>query len=180
MNIELIYKTYKNQLKAFLHTNINSPADVDDLLQEILLKSYQNLHTIKDNSSISAWLFQIARRTIIDFYRQKGRGRQLDGDELWYQQEQPDAHSQLAQCLSPFIQSLPLKDAELLTQIEINGLAQKSYAEQHQLNYSTVKSRVKKAREQLHKRFSDCCELSVDVRGNISDFTPKSGHCKNG
>ncbi|WP_281558801.1 RNA polymerase sigma factor SigZ [Thalassomonas sp. RHCl1] len=178
MNIEQIWKAYKNHLKAFLHANINNPADVDDLLQEILIKSYLNLKTIKDNTSINAWLFQIARRTIIDFYRQKSRDQKLGDDELWYRQEQPGVHTQLAKCLTPFIQSLTAKDAELLTQIEINGLSQKSYAEQNQLKYSTLKSRVQKAREQLHKRFSDCCELSLDAQGNIADFTPKNTQCK--
>ncbi|WP_201778206.1 sigma factor-like helix-turn-helix DNA-binding protein [Thalassomonas viridans] len=115
---------------------------------------------------------------MIDFYRQKGRARELDGDDLWYEQELPGIHAQLGKCLAPFIQSLPAAEAELLMQIEINGLSQKHYAEQHQLKYSTLKSRVKRARELLHKSFTDCCELSIDVQGNVSDFTPKAGQCK--
>ncbi|WP_201778207.1 sigma factor [Thalassomonas viridans] len=54
MTIEPIWQAYKNQLKAFLHANISNPADVDDLLQEILLKSYLNLQTIKDSASIKS------------------------------------------------------------------------------------------------------------------------------
>lgn len=44
MNAEAIWQEYQMSLKAFLHKNVANPDDVDDLLQDILLKSYQNLH----------------------------------------------------------------------------------------------------------------------------------------
>jgi len=68
MNIEKIWLEYKTALQRFLHSKVSNEADVDDLLQEILIKTYSNLSTVKDQTSIKAWLFQIANHTIIDFY----------------------------------------------------------------------------------------------------------------
>ena len=40
--------------------------DVDDLLQEISIKTLAGFETIEDQTKVQSWLFQIANRTIID------------------------------------------------------------------------------------------------------------------
>ena len=67
MNIEEIWQEYRAAIKRFLHSKVSNEADVEDLLQEILIKTYSNLHTVKEQASIKAWLFQIANHVIIDF-----------------------------------------------------------------------------------------------------------------
>ena len=47
LSLEQVWAKYQQALKAFLHSKVSQPDDVDDLLQEILLKTYQNLETVK-------------------------------------------------------------------------------------------------------------------------------------
>lgn len=178
MNVESVWREYQMSLKIFLHKNVANPDDVDDLLQDILLKSYQNLHRIHDNKKVKAWLFRIANNTIIDFYRRRGRNQNVEKEELWYSQSDKSVLHQLSLCVVPFISALPRQEAELLTAIEINGVSQKEYAVQHGIKYSTLKSRVKKSRQLLFNLYNNCCDLSLDEYGNLIEFQEKSVSCK--
>jgi len=177
MNVEIIWKEYSSSLKAFLHANVSNPDDVDDLLQDILLKTYQKLHHVKDTHKIKPWLFQVANRAIIDFYRKQAKDHKIVADELWYHENDISVHTQLSRCILPFIQALPADDAEMLTSIEIEGVSQKAFAEKAGMKYSTLKSRVQKSREKLNTLFQECCELSLDRKGSIIDFQSKKGEC---
>ena len=178
MNIEEVWRQYQSNIKAFLHSKIDNPAEVDDLLQEVLIKTYKNLSSLESADRIQAWLFQIASRTVIDFYRKSGRAQDISADELWYGEVDSDTQQALAQCIEPFLELLPEDSAKLLVTIDIQGQSQKEYANKERISYSTLKSRVQKARGQLRKRFEDCCHLSVDRYGNLADFEPKTKNCK--
>lgn len=170
---------YRDSLKAFLTSKVSDPADVDDLLQELLLKTHKNIHTIKSNDSVKPWLFQVANRTIIDFYRKKAKSRDLEPGDLWYEEENGDeAQQELSRCIEPFIKSLPTGMAELLTAIELQGQSQKDYAKAAGISYSTLKSRVQKARRELRETFEQCCHFDLDTHGNIIDYEVKSADCK--
>ena len=97
--------------------------DVEDLLQEILIKVHAKLPELKDKSRIKPWLFQITNRTIIDFYR-KQRNRDLSAQDLWYENSPPDVKQELSKCIAPFINALPRETAELLTVIELSEHSQ--------------------------------------------------------
>ncbi len=178
MKLEVLWKEYQSSLKRFLHSKVSCPDDVDDLLQEIMLKIHSNLKSVKDTSKIHSWIFQIAHNTIIDYYRQKHRQSAVLSEELWYQEfDKADTMKELALCLLPFIQQLPRKDADLLVAIEIEKIPQKLYAEKMGLNYSTLKSRVKQSRKKLYSLFQSCCEFSVDTQGNIMEYAPRRADC---
>lgn len=177
MNVEKVWKEYQTSLKGFLHKNISNPDDVDDLLQEILIKTYQKLSTVQDNKKVKSWLFQVANNTIIDFYRQRAKGKEVSQDDLWYTDSKESALDQLSACIIPFIKELPAQEAALLTAVEIEGASQKETAERMGMKYSTFKSKVQKSRKMLHKLFNECCEFSIDKQGNIIDFQEKNTGC---
>ena len=120
MNIEIIWLEYKAALKRFLHAKVANEADVEDLLQEILIKTHHNLNTLKDPKSVKSWLFQIANRTIIDFYRQKEKVTALNTDDV-LQLDENNAMSELSECILPFIKALPKAQASLLSAIDIEN-----------------------------------------------------------
>lgn len=178
LKVEDIWAEYQVSLKAFLYKNVSNHADVDDLLQDILIKTYQNLSRIKDKTKIKSWLFQIAQNVIIDFYRKRGRAKNIDEDSLWYANNDESILEQLSSCVMPFINGLPEAEALLLTSIELEGVSQKEFAEKNGLNYSTLKSRVHRSRDKLFELFNDCCAFSLDEKGNLVDFEAKNSDCR--
>ena len=179
MNFEKIWLDYQASLKAFLHSRISNRDDVDDLLQNIMIKIYEKRHSVKSESSLKSWLFQVANNTIIGHYRKKQKEEGIKASDLWQEEAQTDSVLNLADCIHPFILALPSQSAKLLTEIDINGQSQKEYAASLGLSYSTLKSRVQKARNQLRILFEDCCYLYLDANGSIIDYEPKSDNCNN-
>ncbi|MDV7141591.1 sigma-70 family RNA polymerase sigma factor [Tropicimonas sp. TH_r6] len=177
MKIEDVWEAYQRRIRAFLNRKVANPADVDELLQDISINVFKGLPALDDPASLQPWLFQTAHRTIIDFYRRSATARDVSAAELWHVKDDPEALHELERCVEPFINALPAEKAELLRDIDIEGMSQTDYAERHGFTYSTLKSRVGAARADLRTLFEACCDLSLDGRGNISDYTSKSGCC---
>ncbi|MDK2596238.1 RNA polymerase sigma factor SigZ [Pseudoalteromonas obscura] len=174
MTTEQIWNEYRSSLKAFLHSKVANPADVDDLLQDVLLKTHLAMNSLNKPSSIKAWLFQIAHHTVIDYYRKNGLAKQIESQPLWYESEQRNVKIELAKCIKPFIQALPEKSAHLLDEVELEGKSQKQLAQELEISYSTLKSQVQKARTELHSVFHACCEYELDKNGNLIEYHPKA------
>jgi len=177
MNLESIWQEYSTSLRGFLYSRVSNDADVEDLLQEVLIKTHQNLDTVVSSEKIKPWLFQLTNNTIIDYYRKKGRTRDVSAADLAYAEDDVVVEQALAQCVEPFIQALPKESADLLLAIDIEGQSQKDYAERAGISYSTLKSRVQRSRAKLRTLFDDCCSLTLDKNGNVAEFTTKSGGC---
>jgi len=56
MEIEKIWSEYRTGLKSFLHSKISDADEVDDLLQEILIKLFNNIDTVKSEDHLKPWL----------------------------------------------------------------------------------------------------------------------------
>lgn len=180
LSLESVWGEYQSALKSFLHSKVSNPDDVDDLQQEILIKTHQNLATVKDADSVKSWLFQLANRTIIDFYRKRARYQrdsEIQAEDLWFEQQEDLIEQEMAKCIQPFVNALPQEQAILLSEVDLKGASQKQLADKVGLSYSTLKSRVQKGRVELRKLFEECCTLQLDKNGIVIDCEVKSDGC---
>ena len=69
MDVEKVIARYQTSLRAFLLSRVRDPSDVDDDLQEFLLKTFWNLRTMKSDEKVKPWLFQTNNNAIMDHYR---------------------------------------------------------------------------------------------------------------
>lgn len=104
IDIEQVWGEYRSGLKSFLHSRISNDAEVDDLLQEVLIKVHNNLYSVKSEESIKSWLYQIANHAIVDFYRKNSKLYNLQPDDLWYGEADTNTLHELEKCI-PFYQS---------------------------------------------------------------------------
>lgn len=65
-----IVKSYEGQLKTYITrlTNIH-PEEVDDVLQEVFIKIYQNINSYDPDFKFSTWLYRITRNETISYWR---------------------------------------------------------------------------------------------------------------
>ena len=68
MDVQRVWQEYGTVLKHFLVSRLAVQEDAEDLLQENMIKTHKNLLSIKEPEKFKAWLFQIARNTLIDYY----------------------------------------------------------------------------------------------------------------
>lgn len=183
MEFEQLWQDYQPQLRHFLQTRVHNAADVDDLLQDIWIKSYQHLETVQQPSKVQAWLFQIARNSLIDYYRKSRPDRaevdithlpQLDNKVEDYEQ----IRQELAGCIRPLIAQLPDKYREAIDLVDLQGKSQKVLAAEWGLSHSAVKSRVQRGRRLLGSLFQTCCQYQLDARGNLIAMEATAKYCQ--
>ena len=183
MEIEQIWNDYGNLLRRFLFSKVGNSDDAEDLLQEILIKTHKSMHSLKDPKKFKSWLFQIARNTLIDYYRKPSKtiSEQSIPELSEIVEESSDAQetmrSELSECIKPFLESLPKKYADAVEAIDLKGISQKEMAKELRLSYSTAKSRVQRGRQKLAELFQECCTYEVDARGKIIGYKPKNECC---
>ena len=68
-NIFEIWEEYKSSLLGYIQKRVNDNDDAKDILQEVLLKSYQFCSKGKTVINLKSWLYKITQNTIIDYYK---------------------------------------------------------------------------------------------------------------
>lgn len=168
-------------LRSFIIKRVANEQDAEEILQEVLIKTYTGINTLKDNDKIYKWMYQITRNAIIDYYRKNAKSIEytelFEGLEVEPVEEQ-NSNKDIAGCLSAMIEDLPdiYRQAILLT--EFNGITGKELSEALGLSISGAKSRVQRARKMLKEKLASCCNLEFDCMGNIIDYRHKKDECK--
>ena len=65
------YKTNSPKLLRYLRNKLPNQEDAEELLNDIFLAAIDELSFYREDSSVSTWLFKIARNKVVDFYRKR-------------------------------------------------------------------------------------------------------------
>jgi len=66
---ELLVREYTSAVYGLCLAYTRNIHDAEDAVQDVFLKAFAKLHTLKDSACIRSWLLKIARRTCIDKHR---------------------------------------------------------------------------------------------------------------
>ena len=181
LDIQQVWRDYGDRLRRFLVSKVASPEDAEDLLQEVLIKTHRHLPTLNDPKKFQAWLFQIARNTLTDYYRKQRvtvSDQSLPEPAALDREDDPGkVRQELRRCLQPFLKRLPKTYREAVEAVDLKDQSQKSLAEELGLSHSAVKSRVQRGRKILKELFHACCTFQLDARGNIIAYENNKGCC---
>jgi RNA polymerase sigma-70 factor, ECF subfamily len=146
--------------------------DVDDVLQEVLLRIHKNVRYLGDDSRFGPWVYSVARNAVIDRLRKKQPvSVDLDPDSLAAAAADEEEQALLG-CVTPFVARLPEAYRHAITLVELQGLSQVDAAAIEGVSVSGMKSRVQRARRMLREMFEECCSLKVDARGHVIEAEP--------
>lgn len=162
----------EGRLRPYIAARVGQPADVDDILQTVLLKAYERGGMVRDPQRLTGWLFAVTRNAITDHFRRRNPvpdpPAPPDDDQL----------SQLvAQSLAGFVELLPPIYRDAVRWVELEGLTQKAAAARAGISLSGMKSRVQRGRAQLVALFHECCALELDRRGGVIACIPRDEAC---
>ncbi|MBF0277942.1 MAG: RNA polymerase sigma factor SigZ [SAR324 cluster bacterium] len=172
--IEKIWQEYHSKLFRFVNRQLGDSSLSDDIVQDIMIKINSKIDTLQSDQKLPGWIYQIARNTLIDYYRsnkpQIELPQNLASPELDPVQE---ARREIGECLDPFIKNLPTRYREAITLSEMEGLTQKELASQQNISLSGAKSRVQRGRKLLKEMLMECCHFEMDHRQRLVDFHKK-------
>jgi len=143
-----------------------NPQDAEDLSQEVYLKAFRKIGTVRESTSLRAWLLRIARNTCLD-HQKNGRlfglfKRSITPDEAREnsaQQGHADLRERLAK-LKEAVRRLPGKQREVFVLREYGHLSYTELAETLGLRQGTVMSRLNRARRAVR----DCMNEGNDEK----------------
>lgn len=179
-NVNAIWSGLNDHLNGFVLKRVDDKEAVGDIIQDVFLKVHSKIGTLKDDESVTSWIFQITRNAITDYYRkQQKSNREISKVEQIEDLHHTDETQEFSRCVSPMINALPDKYKEALTLSEIEGLPQNELAELLGISYSGAKSRVQRGREKLKDLLLQCCTITTDKYGNIIEYDQKDcqGNC---
>ncbi len=149
------------RIQNFVRRRVRNPEDAQEITQEVFLRLAA---TPADQapSQPTAWLFQVARNAVTDFYRK----RAIQPQELtaWERSLRSDVNEVflMAECLQPIIERLPPAERDVMRHTELVGKSIVSFARSSGVAYSTLKSRVQRARLRIKEMLVACCQACCE------------------
>jgi RNA polymerase sigma-70 factor (ECF subfamily) len=176
--IEITWKNLRGELHGFLVGQVGEPTTADDLLQDVFLKLHRRAGTLKEKTSPRAWLYQVARNTVIDYWRKRRDTTELPGNLAHVEVPTEELlQARLAPCLRSMIESLPALYADALRLAELDELPQAQVARRLGISLTALKSRLRRGRAQLKETLLQCCEFELSTAGRVLDYWPREVCC---
>lgn len=179
---ELPWQELSRNLHAFIGRRVRNHADVDDLVQRVLLQIVQGLGSLREAERLHAWVYRTARNVIADYYRAPSTRREIaSGDAaetagaLAMEAPEDDEHEavrELATCLMPMLGRLSPAHRNAIMLTELEGLTQADAAARAGVSLSGMKSRVQRGRRELKAMLDACCRIDLDTRRGIVGYEP--------
>lgn len=66
-----LYRRYVTPLYRYLYHRLGNVKDAEDLTAQVFMEALEGLASYRERGCFSSWLFTIARRRLIDLYRQR-------------------------------------------------------------------------------------------------------------
>ncbi|HYF07205.1 MAG TPA: sigma-70 family RNA polymerase sigma factor, partial [Acetobacteraceae bacterium] len=143
------------KLRGYARLMTGSPAAADDLVQETVVNALAGRESFVPGTNLPAWLSRILRNTFVSELRRTrtaSRARRFEAPDI----TPGSAEDQLVlRRLSACLPSLPPEQREALLLTVLDGLSYEAMAERQEVPVGTVKCRVHRARQSLHRMLLD-------------------------
>ena len=160
----VLYERYKRQVYSFLLKMLaEKNSAIDDLFQQVWIKTMKNLHRYHNRERFLAWLFCIARNTALDYFRRQKKNyifSELDRDDTPEventSQEEPWRdmdRAELLEAVEAALGFLAPEQREVFVMRQ-DGLSFKEIAKIHNCSINTALARMQYAMKNLQKELT--------------------------
>lgn len=143
--------THLGPMRAFALSLTRNGSDADDLVQDAIVKAWNNIESFTPGTNMQAWLFTILRNT---FYSSRRKAKREvsdpDGIAAASLSEKPahDGRLAMGEFMAAFSE-LPVEQREALSLVGASGFSYEEAAEMCGVATGTIKSRVNRGRARL-------------------------------
>lgn len=156
-----LYTEYSPRLYRFAMAYLKSESEVLDIVQEVFVNVWVNRNKLKKDSNLDAYLFTVAKNTIVSVFRKK----LSEKDYLEHLKNKTITNSidtesqfnynQLSDKLNDLVEQLPPQRKKIYQLSKEQGLANKTIAAELGISVKTVEDHLSKASKFIKKNLTE-------------------------
>ena len=151
----------RQKFLAFAMSRLGDRHLAEEVLQDAFVKGITKYGDLRSDEAAVAWFYRVLRNAMTDRLRalSRERGRRDDDFEIAAVPMEHDDELErvVCGCVSDLLETLKPEYSDILKAVELDGMAVKDYAEQHDLTASNAGVRVHRARKALLERVQRAC-----------------------
>ena len=142
--VRALYEQHVAAIYRFIYAKVGNREEAEDLTSQVFLKALRGLDAGRDAQSIQSWLFQVARTTVADHWREFYRLRTDSLDDLLLGGWEAALHEAPAETdagarAQRILDRLPTRYRDVLTYRFLLNYSVRETAEQMRLSEANVK-----------------------------------------
>ena len=154
LSIDKIYEEYYQKVFSYIHSRIINYHDAEDLCEDVFTKVIKRIDSFdEEKSSLSTWIYNITKNTLIDHYRVNHEELELLDNFEYVKEEKPVSASEVVD-LGNALQHLPDQEKDIIVLRYYQGYTLKEIAEKMHLSYGVVKLRHNDALNKMKEYLS--------------------------
>ena len=162
VDFTLVFNRFKKKLYNYVLKMTEDIMLTEDIVQDIFLKLYQNINSIRSKENINYWLFTTARNEVYGYYRRKrirtdqynvedtNEVEIVSEESLEYEIEKKE----IKELMINELNKLPVEQREVFILKEYSGLKYTEIGDILGIEEKLVKSRLNKVRTKIINKIS--------------------------
>jgi RNA polymerase sigma-70 factor (ECF subfamily) len=151
---EKFFKNYLNRIYTVVYRVVRNPATAEDLTQEVMMKVYNNIHTFKEQSQLSSWVFRIAYNHAVSHIRRYKDTESIENYETRIEDGSGEhldnlQKEELSDYVKKKLMELPENYRVALTLYHFEEMPYQEIAYTMGVNIGTVKTYIHRGRNEL-------------------------------
>lgn len=158
VDVEQIYQTCFSQIYNYFFYRLLHRESAEDLTSRTFLRMIERLHTYDaERGDVEPWLFRVAERILIDYYREEKPVLSLDNSlpvepSVSFEEEYQKIMDPRRKILCRALTRLPERDQMLLYRKYLLGQSYHQIAGELCMNESTLASALQRAKKKLRRQ----------------------------
>lgn len=157
-DMEAIYEEYFSPVYNFVYYRLLNRENTEDLVSQIFMKVLTHLDSFDESkASVKTWIFRIAERTLIDYYRRKKQIVSFDNEDaglenvlsVHFDQQYDQMCAPIRQEVRNALLQLPERDRMFIYYKYYMNITNREIARKMNMNENTVSAVLARARKKL-------------------------------
>lgn len=172
-SLKLIYELFYSHVYKIAFFITKDREYAQDVLQETFIKVFNHIEKVEDVEKMKAWISTITTRTAIDFIRKQKRGNEFELEYVNYMKtellefaftvEEEVERTFLSKRIHEEIEALSPEHRAVLYLKYIEDYRDQEIASLLEVNISTVKTRIHRAKIQLKRKLEKKSILDGEI-----------------